>query len=210
MELIEIEQHKLIVKNCKELIKVSLENDIDYLQNIINKSKNIIDNYNNENLTIVDVTKKESGLWKSTIKKVVYGKYYNPIIKNLDNHYDRSEDFEYACEEHKDIYNHKDGTQEWFYNVDKFCPTCKKEYLKREKETKDFYKNIENIKSEFRDSCNKTIFCKDLRLKCILLNRKIPNQYKVEPLLLAIKETIHTEILKTFQNQNQKLITKYI
>ena len=210
MEAIEIEQHKLIVKNCKELLKVSLENDIDYLRNIINKSKNIIDNYNNENLTIVDVTKKEIGLWKSTIKKLVYGRYYNSIIKKIDSHDDRSEDFEYACEEHKDIYTYRDGAQDWFFNVDKFCSTCKKEYLKRDNETKIYYQNELNIQIEFKNACNNTIFCKDLRLRYILLNRRIPNKYKVEGLLLSIKDTIHTEILKTFQEQNEILITKYI
>jgi len=210
MELIEIEQHKLIINNCKKLLNVSFENDIDYLTNIINKSKNIINKYNNENLTIVDVTKKESGLWNSTIKKLVYGKYYNPIIKKINKHYDTSQDFEYACEEHKGIYTYEDGTEDWFFNVDKFCSICKKEYLKRKNETKKHYKKIEKIKIKFKNACNNTIFCKDLRLKCILLNRRIPNHDKVEPLLLAIKDTIRNEILKTFQEQNEILITKYI
>ena len=47
-------------------------------------------------------------------------------------------------------------------------------------------------------------------LKFILLNRKIKNICKTEPLELAIKETIHNEILNTFQNQNKELIIKYI
>jgi len=211
MELIEIEQHKLIVQNCKELLRVSLQNDVDYLRNIIEKSTNIIDKFNNENLTIVDVSKTEIGSWTSTIKKVVYGKYYNAIINSLNKHnYDRSDDYEYICEEHKIFYTHKDGSEGWSYDVDKFCITCKKEYLKRERESIDYYTNKKNIKTEFKNACNNTVFCKDLMLKYILLNRRIPNQYKVEPLLLAIKDTIHTEILKTFQRQNKILITKYI
>lgn len=211
MEVIEIEQHKIIVNKCTELLKVCLKKDYDILKNILDNSKNKIDNYNNKNLTIVDVTKQEKSLWSSTIKKVVYGKYYNPIKKYLDNNFnDRSEDTDYICKEHKEIYTYEDGTQEWFYNEKKFCNSCKKEYLKRTKETDDFYKKKDAIKTEFKTACNNTKFSNDLMLKCILLNRKIPNKYKVEGLFLAIKETIHTEILTTFQNQNKKLITKYI
>lgn len=210
IELIEIEQHKLIVEKCNELLKVCFKNDVDYLQKILKKSKKKIQDYNDKSLTIIDIRKKELGIWKSTIKKVVHGKYYNPIIKNLDRYYDGSEDFEYLCEEHKEIYTCADGTKDWFYNVDKFCSNCKKEYLKREKKTKDFYDHKENIKTEFKNACDNTIFCKDLMLKYILLNRKLSNYNNQQPLLFAIKDTIHIEILKTFQNQNQKLITKYI
>jgi hypothetical protein len=209
MEAIEIEQHKLIIKNGNELLKVLLLCDVDFLQNIISKSKNIIDNYNNSNLTIVDVSKQETGIWKSTIKKVVYGKYYNSIIKKIGRYYD-DDDFNYVCDEHRTYYTCDDGSEDWFYNVDIFCITCKKEHLKREQDAKKFYKKIDDIKDELKNACNKTIFSKDLKLKCILLNRRIQNQYKVEPLFLAIKETIHIQILKTFQEQNEILITKYI
>ena len=74
IEPIEIEQHKLIIKYSKELLKVCFKNDIDYLQKIIKKSEEIIKDYNNTNLTVTDITKKEQGIWKAAVKKIVYGK----------------------------------------------------------------------------------------------------------------------------------------
>ena len=58
---------------------------------------------------------------------------------------------------------------------------------------------------EFEDACGSTTFPDELKLKYILLHRQVkwPN---LNPLQLALKETIHTEILTVFQNQNQQLI----
>jgi len=210
IEPIEIEQHKLIIKYSKELLKVCFKNDIDYLQKIIKKSEEIIKDYNNTNLTVTDITKKEKGIWKAAVKKIVYGKYCNHIIKKIQDKISELYNDDYICDDHKDLYTSSDGTKDWFYNVDKFCDTCKKEHVKRDIEQKKYQEKIDNIREEFKKACNKTFFSYDLMLKFILLNRKIENICKTEPLQLAIKETIHNEILNTFQNQNKELIIKYI
>ena len=67
----------------------------------------------------------------------------------------------------------------------------------------------EKIKEEFKKACDNTEFPEYLKLKNIFLNRKITNQYKLKPLEIALKDTIHTEILITFQKQNKELLIKY-
>ncbi len=65
-------------------------------------------------------------------------------------------------------------------------------------------------KKEFFVCCDNTLFCEKLIHRNILLSRKTKNKIKLNPLEKALKQSIKTEILKTFQEQNKELINKYI
>lgn len=210
MDLVEIEQHKLIVEKGKELLNVALYKDFDYLKSMIEFSKSIIDYYNNTNITVEDISNKENGIWNSIIKHIVCGHFYNPIINKMPEQVDRTDDIEYICKDHFLLYTYEDGTEEWLYDTDKFCKSCKKELLKRQKEYFDFIDEKDKIRDEFKKACDITVFCDDLKAKCILLIRKKTSSSDSDPLFLAIKNAIRTEILSTFQNQNKKLINKYL
>lgn len=204
--MIEIEQHKLIVEKSKELLDVCLDDDREYIKSVIEKSQQKINDFNEKNLTVVDFFKKELGSWSSTVKKIIYAKYCNPIIDSIDFK-DESENYEYMCEKHK-IYD--DSFDDWFFDLKDLCESCKNEYYKREKNYIDFYKKKQKIFNEFKNACEKTNFSEELKAKYILLNRKVEDIYKLKPLEKSIKEVIRIEILKTFQKQNQELITKYL
>jgi hypothetical protein len=205
MDLIEIEQHKLIVEKGKELLKVCFKSEIDYLQNLIDDSKSKIDEHNNRELTVFDITQKEKGIWNRTVNGIIWYKYYKPILnKNIIP----VEDF-IPCEDHAVHYTYE-GNNETYYDEEKYCEDCRKKCDEEDKAWEKNQKTIERFSLECKDACRKTIFSEDLMLKYILLIRKGRNRHYQEPLLLAIKATIRTEILKTFQEQNQKSITKYI
>ena len=89
LETKKILQYKIIIEKSKELLKVVFENDVAYLQNMINSYQVKIDHYNKKNLTIIDASSRENGLWNAMIKTIVKGKYYNPIIKNRKSPPDR-------------------------------------------------------------------------------------------------------------------------
>jgi hypothetical protein len=139
------------------------------------------------------------------VKKIVWFKYYKKATEKL-----KVDDDFIPCENHKELFIYNDGEEEWFYNEEKYCDSCKKEQFKIDEEIKNSYKKQNKIRDECKKACKKTVFTEDLMLKYILLIRKGRNRHYQEPLLLAIKATIRTEILKTFQEQNQKSITKYI
>lgn len=163
--MIEIEQHKIIVELSKKLLNVCFDSQKDIIKNLIKNSKNEINNFNSKELTVVDASKSELGLFKSAVKKIIYGKFLNVIISKIN----------------KDDYNED-----------------------------DYYYKKDEIRNEFKNACNKTFFEKDLINKYILLSRKIENIYFQTPLEKALKETLHLQIITEFQNQNIKLINKYL
>lgn len=210
MDIIDIEKHKLIVSKTKELLILLNGSDFDFVKLINEKSSRIINNYNNENLTIVDASKTELGIFNSNIKKMVYANYLNPYIKNIKPPVDYSEKFEeYACIEHYVPYTYDDGSIELYYNVSKFCLKCKNEYEKRLIPYENYIKQISKITNIFSNACDKTKFPKDLILKQILFRRKINNKYKLNSLEKALKETLQQQMLIHFENKNKKLILKY-
>jgi len=207
MESVLIEQHKLITERCKDLINVSLDEDVVFLRQILNKSKKELDEHNNENLTVVDVTSKESGIWRIVIKNVIYGRHINSLVGKLSKHIEHDL-VDFVCDGDK-MYDKKNTWNDgWYYYEDKLCNTCKNKLEKIERKNLCIENNIQKIRDDFHEACNKTIFDKDLKLKYVLLSRNIKN-HKPNPLETAIKETIHNEIAKTFQEQNEKLIIKY-
>ena len=162
MDALDIEQHKMIVLNCEKLLSVCLHEDYFNLKRIYDKSRKIIDEYNNLNLTVSDYNDIEKGLFFASVKKVIYGHFMNGVIKNID------------------------------------------------KKTKCYYDVTYCIKEEFKKACNKTYFNNDLMMKFILLSRRVRNGDINKDLHLAIKDIIHIQIKKTFQEQNEELIKKYI
>ena len=202
---IDIEQHKFVVDRATELLKVALKRDIEYIKSIIQISQDVIDIYNKKNLTIVDPTKRELGLFSSKVKAVVLGRYFNPLEREMIASRPYRDEYEYLCDECE-----KKTEYDEYYDESKFCETCKYELNKRSKEISESYKQRDKIKAEFSEACDKIVFSDDLMSKSILLSRNITDHSKLNPLQIAIRDVIHNEIIKAFQEQNQKLITKYL
>lgn len=180
--LLEIERHKLIVERSKKLIEILHGEDAETVQSIMKGSKAALDKYNTENRTVIDITKTEDGLWRGNVKKVVVGKFTK---------YFRGSTRVIRLKIGGDCCDH----------LDSYCLEC------QQKEDEFFSKRITDDakRAIFSNACDSTEFPEDLKLKYILLCRSAqwPN---LNPLQLALKETIHTEILTVFQNQNQQLI----
>jgi len=203
MDSITIEQHKLIVNSCKDLLKVVFMFDVDTITNILNNSQSKIDQYNNNKLTITDISVYEIGIWKANIKKLIYGRYLNPILKKMKNI--NEDDCEYICESHRKY--KEDGT--WWFEKEKICKSCKKELLKREKLWFERNDKIDNLRKEFSNACDNTVFEEEIRDKYTLLRRKAGCTYNLKPLETIINNSIHIEILTTFFNQNKELLIKH-
>jgi len=181
-DFLEIERHKLIVQRSKPLIDLLQGEDLKTVKAIMKASKATLDKYNTENRTVIDITKTEDGLWRGNVKKVVVGKFTK---------YFRRSTRVVRLKIGGDCCDH----------LDTYCFECQK------KEDEFFSKSrTDDAKRDvFLNACDSTKFPEDLKLKYILLCRstKWPN---LNPLQLALKEAIHTEILTVFQNQNQQLI----
>ena len=203
MDAITIEQHKLIANSCKDLLNVVFSSDLDTVTNILNKSQSKIDQYNNNKLTITDISVYEIGIWNANIKKLIYGRYLNPILKKMKNI--DEDDYEYICESHR-IYD-EDGS--WLFDEEKICKSCKKELLKTEKLWFEHNDNMDNLRKEFSKACNNTVFEQDIRDKYTLLRRMSACTYHLNPLETIINNSIHIEILTTFFNQNKELLIKH-
>ena len=204
MNLAEIEQHKIIIKRCKELLKVSLKEDVAYLDSIIKKSNDILNDFNKKELTVVNFTQKEKGIWISSLKKSVKAKYLKPYLNKiyLDYDYDAEDVF---CKEHYRWHTLKDGTKMFGYDYNELCDNCKKELNKRED---DYRSKYENACNDFDEACNNTVFSDELKTKYTLLNRRSINQPNV--IEKEIRDSLLTERLLEFQKQNKELITKYL
>ena len=75
MDILEIEQHRLVLKRAESLMKVAFDSDKQYLKNIISNSKGMIDNFNKENLTVLDVSNIERGRWVFSTNALIHNKY---------------------------------------------------------------------------------------------------------------------------------------
>tara|TARA_R110000868_G_scaffold3563_2_gene22510 strand:+ start:54 stop:665 length:612 start_codon:yes stop_codon:yes gene_type:complete len=199
----DIEQHKLILEKGKELLKVAFDSDKDLISNIINNSKNVVDNYNTEKLTVTDVSNKENGLWKSTLKKVIYANFFKKKFILIREKYN----FEYDDE---DILcgNCLYSLQEIFEDV-KYCSFCEPKIEQNKKIKEKYYNEIEILKDLYLKSIEKTNFSSDLKYKYILLTRKIGRYYQfATEIQKTIKESLRLQIIRNYQEQNQELINK--
>ena len=205
MDILEIEQHRLVLKRAKSLIKVAFNSDKEYLKNIISNSKGIIDNFNKENLTVLDVTEKENSNFSKALKFIVRSEFLNYILKKLEkSRIDYNDEYVF-CESHFKYYPEY---KEFLFNVDDLCCECKKENERQEKEYHSYFEEKKFIESEFMDSCRKSVFDEDLKLKWILFNRLINENQNI--LYKSLKEAIRTEMISVYYNQNKELITKYL
>lgn len=206
MDLIEIEKHKLIVNRCDFLLDVLSEEDYSIVNDIRVKSDNILNQYNNKELTVINPSNTEKGLFFSMVKKVIYGEFLNPIIKKYTKY---NYHYEFICDDCK-IYDN-DNKEDWYFDDDKLCVKCKKQYSEMEMNKKEYYDTIDFIRKEFHNKCNTLHFSQDFINKYILLNRKSPtsdynNRSSLEKVL---RETFHTLVKAEFEKQNIELITKY-
>jgi hypothetical protein len=201
------EQHKIIVERCKNLLQVVLNEDKDIVNEIMNKSQSKINNYNQENSTIVDATKYELSTFKRTAKRVVNGKYANVLIKLLKKPF-YQEESEYLCDKEQQQTYDKGSYNYKYYDYDLFCDKCKKESDKRRKENDEYEDEVKRILNEFENACEVTFFTEDLKAKSISLSRSITNHNPTE-LQKVLKNQIHKEMLVAFQQQNKELLSKY-
>jgi hypothetical protein len=83
MDLVDIENHKMIVEKTNSLL-IHLDGvDKDFLEAIKKRSKDKIDSFNNKNLLVCDISKTERGRFNATVKRIVLAKYYEPIKGSL-------------------------------------------------------------------------------------------------------------------------------
>ena len=204
MKTLITDQHKMVIQRCRELLNVAFDQDKETLKEILERSQKAIIKYNNNHLTVIVVSKTETGTWNSTIKKVITGRFVNKILSQHENKIYR-DDFEYICDNDK-VWN-EDHT-DWSL-PDDLCEDCQKECDIRKRKENESYEKCDNIASKFNKACENTIFPEDLKLKYILLCRRISHRTKLDSLELAIKDSIHTEIIKIFQEENIKLISNY-
>jgi hypothetical protein len=207
MELLELEQHRLVLERANLLIQVAFDSDKEYLKTMISNSKTIIDNFNKENLTVLDVDVVEDGKWRGAVKIMVRSEYARPIVKEMEYkrpHYKEEDSF---CKEH---YQYDEIYKGFFWEEEQYCEKCKLELKRQKKESESYYSKIHKVEREFYVACDNTVFEEDLRLKYILFKRQIKNKHKLTPLETTLNKTLRNEIIKTFQNQNKELITKYL
>jgi hypothetical protein len=81
MDLLQIEKINLLVKSAIELQTFLEADDLAYVNSIIERNLLILKKYHLEKLVITNATKTEIGLLNSTIKKTVYGAYFNKLKK---------------------------------------------------------------------------------------------------------------------------------
>jgi len=94
MDLTDIKQHELIIERCMYLKEVMHGVDgISFIDEILEKSKSIIDEYNKLNLVVANPTKREKGDWTTTLKNFIASQYgrsefvYNLIDKTIFSKY---------------------------------------------------------------------------------------------------------------------------
>lgn len=208
MELELAQQHKLIVERCKNLLEVVLTEDKDIVIEILNKSQLKIDNYNEENSTVVDATKTELGLFRAMVKRIVDGKYVKPTLRLITNPRDE-ESYDYLCDKEEMQNYESHGHKYQCYDIELFCHDCRKEYEERRRLAEEYYIKVRNIENEFSDACDNTVFSDDLKSRSISLSRSIIVKYSPTELQKILKKEIHKEAMLVFEQQNKELLSKY-
>jgi len=203
------DQHKIIVERCKDLLQVVLTEDKDIVTQIMSKSQSKVEDFNKENSTIIDATKTEIGLFNSMVKRIIEGKYINKIIRQIIEP-EHAYDFDYLCDkEEKQLTQYEDFEDEYFYEPDLFCDTCKKEFNERLNLLDEYRLKVKNIREEFKNACNNTVFTDDLKLRKISLTRSIVVKHDPTEVQKILAKEIHKEVFLAFEQQNQELLLKY-
>ena len=202
------EQHKLIVERCENLLQVILKEDKHTITEIMMKSQSIIENYNEQNLTIINPTKTELGLFSSMVKRVIEGHYANKAIKAIGIT-DDPRTYDYLCDKEEMQISTYEHYEYEYYDYDLFCDSCRKEHDKREILWYENIKKKNDIRDEFKNACNNTIFTDELRSRKISLSRSIIDKYYPTKLQQTLAKEIHKEVFEIFTKQNKELILKY-
>lgn len=141
MNELEIEQHKLIVLNCKKLLIMCLSEDTKYIESVMLKSQKAINKYNNNKLSVSDITQKEIGVWNIAVKNYINSTYVTPLANKLEERlsklkkYDEDDLFEYI---HKYKCNLRKKTKSAISSMD-FSDLMKK-YTLLNRKSKNIYK----------------------------------------------------------------------
>lgn len=196
MKILKVEKHLRILKCCKEISQyVDVDNTIN---DLIVEAKNVIKNYNKEKLKAIDISLIEKGKWKSTIKKTIISEY----VHKAQNKYKYKEDI--LCQ----ICTLKSNNNE-ILTLENCKPKCKELYYEIINYNSKITDNRQKIHSEFMNAVDNTKINDDLIQKYTLLSREIKDKNRLNDLEKSIKESIKIEMLKTFEEQNKKLILKY-
>lgn len=212
MDALIARRHSILLNKLNDLLPFVFEDDKELIKKIISKSKNIVYDYNSKKLTVLDASIKEDGLFRSNVKKIVAGRYYNPISKSMRLTLDDIYNYDFICEEHR-VYDEKYKEYNglgWVYYDEDLCESCKHKVDEIESKVDNIYNEIECIRKEFNEACDRTIIDDELRNQYILFRRTYSWTTKLSPLQSALLESIYTGIFIAFQKQNKKLITKYI
>lgn len=184
-DIMEAHRHRLIVESAKPLLKLLGGEDAAAINEIVLRSKLFLSEYNNKNRTVIDMTKTEEGKWRSFVKKVVKGMYMNPVVREIKESMLKFP----SCDCVGDVCSDE----------------CEREHENVSRANDPLRGEMARIEEVFRSACNSTHFDEDLKAKYILLTRrwKWP---ELSPLEAALQESIRTEVLTVFQNQNRELI----
>lgn len=164
------------------------EEDRIVVEKIINSYKDSITEYHTKELTVINPTKTELGIVRSTLKKRVIN--YIAGISSIEYYGHRYSDIflEHIC----------DGND--------YCSLCEEEYKKRE----SFYKKKNDLIVKIRELCDKTKLSEELVSSKILLHRKNTNYYSYNKLEQELNEFIKTKMLEQFIEQNKWFIEEII
>lgn len=185
-DIIEAEKHRLISDRAKSLMEMLSGSDAEAVADIMNRSNAVVDKYNSIRRTVINITQKEDGDFRGMVKKVINGKFVNPVVREIEE----SMPYPPPC---------KCQTDEECINT---CEALDKKIRPIRDKARD---KIQKHKANFSRACDETIFDDSIKFKYTLLRR----QWKwpeLNPLEIALRDAIHMEILTAFQNQNQQLI----
>jgi len=205
MNMAGIETHKLIIDRCESLLNVLYE-DKDVVMSIMSKSKKIVDDYNKNNSTIVDISSDERGYWLQSSKVIIFGRYSLRINKKFKQELKDNIGYYQYCDSHK--YYNIDFDQ-MLFDEDKFCDKCKAHKKKKDLLTKEYNEKIKKVKIEFKEAYDRTVFPSELVMRSVSMKRISSKKKILNSLDVESKDNIKKDIIKAFSEQNKKLIFGY-
>lgn len=201
---LDVERNKLIVSRCNKLLEVCLDSEKETIETIRDNAKYKLDEYNNKKITVVNPTNKEKGRWKMSARALIKNRFLKQIEDKMV--YTKGE-FDFICESHR-IYD-ESKHDAWFYDYENTCDSCRSRIDEIKTSWKAHYDLVNKAKDEFYKAIDNTILEDKLMERFVLVGRKIKRSDN-NPLEKTIRESIHTQFLKEFQEQNKELITKYL
>jgi len=196
--------------------------DVSFIQGILDKSQAIVDENNKKNKTVTDITNTERSKWIVALERILSHKFCKQLAYDwMDFEYNSIVDIErgdFYCEEcTRKRAEHKAREErlsriyrKYFYMRENICDDCSVKYNLLAERYYRAEAKVDELYEDFKKSVDKTIFPEDLMINHIFTGRKYRNNNEGNRTLIkAVRETIKTEIIKTFQEQNQEFLTKY-